>query len=136
MKHMKRRTALYCRTASNTETSAGIEGQLEALRGLDGNRAGDRENPLVFIDRGESGTTLDRPAMNELIDGIRAGEIGAVAVFGLDRIARSFALVSEWFDLLGRYDVRFIDTKNGVCALRSIDEIVGRIAGKGGENCA
>ena len=43
----------------------------------------------VYEDDGESGSKLDRPALQEMLDDIEAGHIQAVAVWKLDRLSRS-----------------------------------------------
>lgn len=43
----------------------------------------------VFIDPGHSGSSLDRPGMQQLIDGVEAGRFDVVLVYKLDRLSRS-----------------------------------------------
>jgi DNA invertase Pin-like site-specific DNA recombinase len=52
-----------------------------------------------YRDNRANGLTLNRPALNELTAAVKAGEIGAVLVVNLSRIARNFMLVSEWRSL-------------------------------------
>lgn len=42
----------------------------------------------VLVDAGESGKSLDRPRIRELLERIKAGEIGAVVIYKLDRLTR------------------------------------------------
>jgi DNA invertase Pin-like site-specific DNA recombinase len=129
MKRIEKATAIYLRTASliRTECSPSIQ---ERTLGV---FAGKCKNPRFYTDNGRAGTTLDRPAMNELIADIRSGEIGAVAVFGLDRVARGLSPILEWFDLLECYGIRFINLKNDEYA--SGDPAV-RIRAERGAHCA
>lgn len=43
----------------------------------------------LFVDPGHSGSTLDRPGMAALIEGVEAGKFDAVLVYKLDRLSRS-----------------------------------------------
>jgi DNA invertase Pin-like site-specific DNA recombinase len=44
-------------------------------------------------DKGMSGATLDRPGLNRIRGLARAGEIDAVVIYSLDRLAREVSLV-------------------------------------------
>jgi site-specific DNA recombinase len=54
----------------------------------------------VFMDDGQSGGTLDRPAMTELRAAVAAGEVSAVVAFAIDRVSRRqsdlYALLEEF----------------------------------------
>lgn len=57
-----------------------------------------------YDDGGYSGGTLERPALNRLLDDIRAGKINIVVVYKIDRLTRSlmdFAKLVEVFDAHG-----------------------------------
>lgn len=43
----------------------------------------------VFVDPGHSGSSLDRPGITQLIDGVEAGRFDVVLVYKLDRLSRS-----------------------------------------------
>jgi hypothetical protein len=103
---MNRKTAIYCRSALYDEIAvARQEAQCrEYAHTLDIADA----NIAVYRDCGESGATLDRLAMNALTAEIEAGNIGAVITQDTTRVARSFALVSEWRELLRSRGVKFV----------------------------
>lgn len=42
----------------------------------------------VLVEAGESGKTLDRPQLQQLLDRVRAGQVGAVVITKLDRLTR------------------------------------------------
>lgn len=42
----------------------------------------------VLVDAGESGKSMDRPQLSALLARIRAGEVGAVVIYKLDRLTR------------------------------------------------
>ena len=80
--------ALYARVSSDTQTKEGtIDSQIEALREY----AKMHKLKITYecLDDGYSGTTLDRPGMDQLRDLAQAGEIGAILSLAPDRLSRS-----------------------------------------------
>ena len=64
--------------------------------------------PEMYDDGGISGATLERPALERLLEDIEAGRIDAVVVYKVDRLTRSlgdFAKIVEVFD---RWGVSFV----------------------------
>ena len=58
----------------------------------------------VFADRGESGTALDRPQFQEMLNRCEEKEVSAVIVFHIDRLARNeydFFFIKGKFEKLG-----------------------------------
>jgi DNA invertase Pin-like site-specific DNA recombinase len=60
-----------------------------------------------------AGATLARPAMSEFTADIKAGTIGAVITQDAARVARNFALVNEWRELLRAHGVKLITLADG-----------------------
>ncbi|MDR0747161.1 MAG: recombinase family protein [Helicobacteraceae bacterium] len=90
-----RLTAVYCRTALADELA--IRTQERRIRKYAEKHGYDE---LTFCrDCGQSGATLDRPAINALTADIRAGKVGVVIAADITRIARNYALYSEWLNL-------------------------------------
>lgn len=56
-----------------------------------------------FEDKGESGASKERPALQRLLERVRAGDVDRVVVFRLDRLTRS---VLDWADLIGAFKRR------------------------------
>ena len=103
----ERRTAIYCRAASgHPDDRDRIIAQERQL--LDYAAENGHADPIVYRDSGESGLTLDRPAMNALTADIRAGRIGTVIATDRSRIARSYSLFAKWRDMLNEYGVELI----------------------------
>ncbi len=97
------RAAVYVRVSTAEQVDPGLNGgslesqearcrALCAARGLAVVR--------VFIDAGQSGGTLERPALTELRTAVAAGEVAAVVVFAVDRLSRrqadTIALLEEF----------------------------------------
>ncbi len=60
--------------------------------------------PTLYDDGAYSGGTMDRPALQRLLDDVRAGKIDVVVVYKVDRLTRSladFAKIVEVFDAQG-----------------------------------
>ena len=61
-------------------------------------------SPTLYDDGAYSGGTMDRPALQRLLDDVRAGKIDVVVVYKVDRLTRSladFAKIVEVFDAQG-----------------------------------
>jgi hypothetical protein len=108
---MKRKTAIYCRSALYDEIAVARQEvqcrEYAHALGIDG------ADIAVYRDCGESGATIGRPAMNALTAEIEAGNVGAVLASDMARIARNFALMSEWRELLRAYGVKLVTLTDG-----------------------
>ena len=91
---VKMRVAVYCRLARADDER--IAEQKEQV--LDFAAKQGHGEIAVFIDNGESGSNLRRPAMNRLNADIEAGLIDAVYVHSLPRIGRNVFEVLNWLD--------------------------------------
>jgi DNA invertase Pin-like site-specific DNA recombinase len=58
-----------------------------------------------YDDVGHSSETLDRPALNRLVEDIHAGVIDRVLVHRLDRVARKILYACQFLELLRQFDV-------------------------------
>jgi hypothetical protein len=104
-----RKTAIYCRAAlSNDIAIAQQEKQLREYAKEHG-----CAEPICFRDNGFPGNTLNRPALNRLTAAVKAGEIGAVLVTNISRIARNFPLYAEWSAILGEHGTKLITSQDG-----------------------
>ena len=82
-------TALYVRVSTDFQFEEGysLEAQQQKLEQWCALK--DISNHRLYRDGGWSGSNLDRPAMQELIAHIRAGQVIRVVVYKLDRLSRS-----------------------------------------------
>lgn len=85
MKH----TALYLRVSTEAQADEGysLAAQAEKLEAYCRMKGIDRFTQ--YMDGGFSGSNLSRPAVTQLIDCIRRGEVERVVVYKLDRLSRS-----------------------------------------------
>jgi site-specific DNA recombinase len=64
--------------------------------------------PHRYDDGGFSGGTIDRPAMEQLIAAIEAGEIDCVVVYKVDRLSRSLLDFARLMQLFDEKQVHFV----------------------------
>jgi site-specific DNA recombinase len=61
-----------------------------------------------YDDGAYSGASLDRPALQELLTAVRAGQIDVVAVYKVDRLTRSLADFAKLIELFDAHSVSFV----------------------------
>jgi site-specific DNA recombinase len=61
-----------------------------------------------FDDGGLSGASLDRPALQKLLDLVRARQIDVIVVYKVDRLTRSLADFAKLVELFDANDVSFV----------------------------
>jgi len=78
-----------------------------------------------YSDDGISGTTMDRPGFNRMINDIEAGKIGIVLCKDLSRLGRNNALVAYYTELFfPDNDVRLICVSDGIDTFKGDNEIM------------
>jgi len=61
-----------------------------------------------YDDGGFSGGTTDRPALQRLLDDVRAGKIDVIVVYKVDRLTRSLADFAKLVELFDQHNVSFV----------------------------
>lgn len=61
-----------------------------------------------YDDGGVSGGTLNRPAVQELLNDIKAGQVDTVVVYKVDRLTRSLNDFSQLMELFDKHNVSFV----------------------------
>jgi site-specific DNA recombinase len=92
--------------ASKDEGS--LDTQEARLRAAIMARSGDYEVRYVFREEGESGKSLDRPALQGMLEHVRRGDIDLVMVTRLDRLSRSLLDFYEVHRLFEKHGVQFV----------------------------
>jgi DNA invertase Pin-like site-specific DNA recombinase len=62
----------------------------------------------LYDDGGYSGGSIERPALQQLMDDIRAGKINIVVVYKIDRLTRSLTDFAKLVEVFDQYDVSFV----------------------------
>ena len=96
-------TAIYVRQSADRADSISLAAQEQLCR-LD---TAPEEPVRVFADGGFSGKNTDRPALQALLSAVRAGEIGRVLVYRLDRISRNLADFTQMLALFRSAGIAF-----------------------------
>ena len=65
-------------------------------------------SPVQYDDGGFSGGSLERPALNRLINDIKGGKIQTIVVYKIDRLTRSLADFAKLVDVFDEYGVTFV----------------------------
>lgn len=80
---------LYARVSTQEQAKEGysIDEQIDRLKKFC--EAHGKSDFKVFVDPGHSGADMERPALQEIIKGVKDGEIEKVIVYKLDRLSRS-----------------------------------------------
>ena len=117
------RTAMYLRISSEDadlrtgekDESESISNQRSLLREyVSGHAELAGSEILEFCDDGWSGTNFERPAVKELLEQVRRGQINCIVVKDLSRFGRDYLTVGDYisrvFPFLG---VRFISINDG-----------------------
>ncbi|WP_137156941.1 recombinase family protein [Rhizobium sp. FKL33] len=107
------RCAIYTRKSSEEgldQSFNSLDAQREACAAFITSQAslGWRLIPEFYDDGGISGGTLERPAIQRLLQHIREGRIDIVVVYKIDRLTRSLMDFSKLVDVFDRHSVSFV----------------------------
>lgn len=105
------RVALYTRVSTDMQASkeeGSLETQEARLRAAVLSRAGEHEVRYVFREEGESGKSLDRPALQKLLAHARRGDIDLILVTRIDRLSRSLLDFYTMHQLFEKHQVQFV----------------------------
>ena len=68
-----------------------------------------------YDDGGFSGGNTDRPALQRLLQDVRAGKIDVIVVYKVDRLTRSLADFAKLVELFDQHDVSFVSVTQQCC---------------------
>jgi DNA invertase Pin-like site-specific DNA recombinase len=121
----KGRIAAYCRSAVFNEEQVSVqEARLYAYARKQGYANADI---ICFCDNGASGTTLERPAFDDLTKRIQAGEIDTILTADISRIGREYPSVRGWLDMLDESGAQLITLSNDEVTLRDERAVSARL---------
>ncbi len=106
---MKKALAVYLRVSTTRQDVKSQEPDLRAWA-----RAHGRGSSVRWYRDRFTGATLNRPEMRRLEEDIRAGRIGTVVVWRLDRLGRTAGQTIKFLDELRAAGVRFVSLRDGV----------------------
>lgn len=107
-KELLQTVACYCRVSTENQIeNYSIDEQRERLEAFC--KAKGWRKPQMFIDPGFSGGSLDRPALQSLLEDVKHGKFNTVVVYKLDRLSRSQKDTLYLFeDVFNKYGVNFV----------------------------
>lgn len=99
--------AIYARQSVDKKDSISIETQIDLCR---------REvmpgvEPIIYFDKGYTGSNTRRPDFQRLMRDVRNGKVRRIIVYRLDRISRSLVDFSTMVDVFDNYRVGFISAQ-------------------------
>lgn len=110
VKAPKIRCALYTRVSSRQQMECdynSLESQREKLEAYCQSQDGYVASKY-YEDGGHSGSSLNRPGLNQMLSDIRCGLIDSVLVYKIDRLARSVRDFHTLVEVFEDYGVRFV----------------------------
>jgi len=112
-KHPVRRCAVYTRKSSEEgleQDFNSLQAQREACEAFIRSQAGEgwRLSKTHYDDGGLSGGTMERPALQQLLEDIRNGQVDVVVVYKVDRLTRSLADFAKMVELFDANGVSFV----------------------------
>ena len=103
------RVAIYARVSSDQQAERQtIDSQLGELKASARRDGHEVQGGMLFVDNGQSGTTLVRPALERLRDMVALAAIDVVYVHAPDRLARSYAHQVLLLEEFSRADARVV----------------------------
>ena len=118
--------AIYTRLSRDDDRageSLSIENQKEMLTRYVQEQGWDLVS--TYIDDGVSGTTFDRPGLNQMIADVRAGKINLIVVKDLSRFGRDYIETGKYIDVIfPSLGCRFIALNDGVDTIRKDNEMI------------
>ena len=91
---MEKYDVVYARQSVEKKNSLSISGQVELCEKTAGHKL------KVYKDQGYSGKNTERPDFQRLLKDVRAGKIGTLYVYRLDRFSRSVADFGQLWEVL------------------------------------
>ncbi len=107
------RCAIYCRKSSEEGLDSefnSLDAQREAGENFIASQKAEKWVclPKQYNDGGYSGGNMDRPALKQLMDDIRAGAVDTVVVYKIDRLSRSLLDFAEIIGTFEKHGVTFV----------------------------
>ena len=105
MDNLKSRAALYVRVSTLEQAQEGYSVSVQKEKLTQYANAQSYEIADIYSDEGFSGKDLFRPAMERLLNDVKAGKINIVLIYKLDRLSRHVKDVLELVELFDKFNV-------------------------------
>ncbi len=109
----KKRCAIYTRKSTEDgleQDFNSLDAQREACAAyiLSQSSEGWEAVPELYDDGGWSGGNMDRPALKQLLDDVKAGRVDVIVVYKVDRLTRSLADFAKIVEILDENEASFV----------------------------
>ncbi len=123
------RCAVYTRKSTEEglqQEFNSLDAQREAAEAYVRSQAGQGWSllPQRYDDGGFTGGNMDRPALQRLLDDIRAGQVDAVIVYKVDRLSRSLLDFARLMETFERHKVSFVSVTQQFNTATSMGRLV------------
>lgn len=122
-----RKILAYARVSTDEQARDGVSLDAQEARLRAFATATDRVLAEVVVDDGKSAKTLQRPGMERILAGIRAGEIGTVVALKLDRLTRSVRDLADLLELFAKKNVALVLVSESIDTSTAIGEMLANI---------
>ena len=99
--------AIYARQSVDKKDSISIETQIDLCR----REIQGGEEIAVYSDKGYSGSSLNRPEFQNMLEDVKSGRLERIVTYRLDRISRSVLDFANLVDMFERHGVSFNSTQ-------------------------
>lgn len=118
---MKNITAVYVRVSTSNKGQTTENQQLDLLKYC---KQRGFEDPVIFDDSGFSGSLVNRPELDKMMNLVRSGEVKRVLVARFDRFARSIQFLLSALQEFKENEVDFISFGEGIDTSTSVGKMV------------
>lgn len=110
------RVAAYLRVSTEEQARSGLGLDAQRARCLAMAAVKGWPEPVIYADEGVSGTAdaANRPALAHLLADVRSGELRAVLILSLDRLARKTRLVLDLVEAFTYHNVALVSCKESL----------------------
>ena len=113
---------IYCRQSLEKLDSLSITTQIEKCMLYI-----DKDNYEVYKDEGYSGSTINRPSFQNVLELINNNKVNKLVVYRLDRLARSVSHFSNLIDIFSKHNVTFISASENIDLSSSSGKLMANI---------
>ncbi|MDY6965724.1 MAG: recombinase family protein [Halobacteriota archaeon] len=124
-----KKVGIYVRVSTEEQATSGIslDAQVEKLEQYCNLNGWDILRK--YVDAGLSGSTIDRPELQKMIDDCRGGLINVILVYKLDRLSRSLRDIILTIDELREYGVDFVSLTEQIDTTTAVGQLMFHIIG-------
>lgn len=126
---MSKKTVIYIRVSTSKQANHGygMDAQLERCMAYCTMRNIPQENIVVLQDGGYSGSSLQRPNFQKMMEGIRNGLYETIIIFKLDRISRSIGDFAKLLKFISDNGVQLVSVNEGLDLTNITGQLIAQI---------